>query len=204
MRKSRGIVVLLVFAGLALAQSPAPIATSQITLPAPTAGVPLAPQPLGAAQVTGTGNQGTAYYFWLVSEFTLGNSALSVAIPCFNAPQTLSSQNYCSFSWNAVSGANSYDVLMTTTPQPPGGACNCAVTVGTSSTSINVQSNSLSSYTVNTVAIQNLGLSLTNEATSSNQTHLVLRRQPANTLTSLPAPDNFPPATLMQGVTEHE
>jgi len=178
MRLSFQVAVLLL-SSLAFSQDAPPIATNQLTLPAPTVGVPIPPQPLGAAQVTGTPGHAT-YYFWLVSEATLGNSQPSNAIPCFNAPQTLSSQNYCSFTWNPSPGANSYDVLMTTTPQPPGGTGNFAVTTGTTSTSINVQSNSLSSYTVSTFVPNAYGLSLTNEGTAAATTHLILRQQPSN------------------------
>jgi hypothetical protein len=178
------VFVLLLVAGLgASAQDAAPISTNQLTFPFPTVGVPIAPQPLGAAAVTGTPTAGNffnyTYYFWLVSEFTLGNSAPSKAIPCYNAPQTLSGSNYCSFSWQAVPGANSYDVLMTTSPQAPGGTGNYAVTTGITSTSISVQSNSLSSYTVNTFVPASYGLSLTNEGTAANTTHLILRQQPS-------------------------
>src|SRR5579862_70936 len=180
LRKWLGSGLLFIFAAAAFAQSP--ISTQQVNIPI-SVGLPAPPIPLGSATVTGTQTPGNyfnaTYYFWVVAEFTVGNSAPAGPIPCFNAPPTLSVSNYCSFSWNAVPGANSYDVLMTSNSAPPSGACNCAVTTATSSTSINVQSNSLSSYTVATFQPNNLGLSLTNESVGAGNSHLILRRQPS-------------------------
>jgi|GEM_PF-7097479 len=141
----------------------------------PLSSVPQPPTMSGPPSVVGQPGSST-YYFWFVSNFTIGNSAPSpVGAPCFNAPQTLTSGNYCFVSWNKVVGAASYDVLMTTTPTQPSGACNCAVTTATSSTSINVQSNSLSSYTVTTVNPNSFLGTIDNEPTGAGTSKITLR-----------------------------
>jgi hypothetical protein len=153
-----------------------PVTTPQVTLPM-SVGIPFPPTPGGPPSVIGAGGSAT-YYYWLVSEYSVGNSAPSGPFAVFDAPNTLSGGNYVFVSWNPVPGATSYDVLRTTSVTTPGGACNCAVIVGTSSTTVNDQSNALNSYTVATFQAQSFQLSLANEATGAGATHLILRRQP--------------------------
>jgi|GEM_PF-5042827 len=161
-------VVLLLCAG-ALGQS----VTAQ-TIYLPLSSTPQPPNVAGAPSVVGQPGSST-YYFWLASEFTVGNSSLSGPFPCFNAPQTLTSGNYCFISWNKVLGANSYDLLMTTTPSQPSGACNCAVLTATSTSSANVQSNSLSSYTVTTLNPGSLLATIDNEPTGAGASAIIFR-----------------------------
>lgn len=175
MKTSAKIVfALLVIASSLFAQQP--VVTPSVTFPL-SVGTPFPPTPGGPPSIIGTGGSGT-YYYWLVSEFSVGNSPLSGPYVAYDAPNTLSSGNYVFLSWNPVPGATSYDLLRTLTPNAPGGACNCAVVSGTSSTTANDQSNSLNSYTVNTFQPQNFQLSLQNEAVGSGATHMILRRQP--------------------------
>jgi hypothetical protein len=164
----------LLLGNFAFAQQP--VTTPLVTLPL-SVGVPYPPTPGGPPSVVGAGGSAT-YYYWLVSEFSVGNSSLSGPYAVYDAPNTLTSGNYVGLSWNPVPGASSYDVLRTTSTNAPGGACNCAVVVGTSSTSANDQSNSLNSYTVASFQPQNFQLSLANEVVGANTTHLILRRQP--------------------------
>jgi hypothetical protein len=171
----KSLLLVMVLACHAFAQAP-PVITPVVTFPL-SVGVPFPPTPGGPPAVSGT--PGTAvYYYWLVTESLAGNSAPSGPFAIYNAPNTLSGSNFVFVGWNPVPGAISYDVLRTTTTSTPGGACNCAVVVGTSSTTANDQSNSLNSYTVATFQPQNFQLSLDNEVVGANSTHLILRRQP--------------------------
>jgi hypothetical protein len=167
-------ILFLLLGSFGFAQQP--VTTPLVTLPL-SVGVPYPPTPGGPPSVVGAGGSAT-YYYWLVSEFSVGNSSLSGPYAVYDAPNTLTSGNYVGLSWNPVPGASSYDVLRTTSTNAPGGACNCAVVVGTSSTSANDQSNSLNSYTVASFQPQNFQLSLANEVVGANTTHLILRRQP--------------------------
>ncbi len=141
----------------------------------PLSSIPQPPAMAGPPSVVGQPGSST-YYFWLVSEFTVGNSSPS-PVPgiCYNAPQTLTSGNYCFVSWNSVIGASSYDLLMTTTPVQPSGACNCSVVTATSSTSVHVQSNSLNSYTVATFNPASLLGTIDNEPTGSGASQIIFR-----------------------------
>jgi hypothetical protein len=171
----RLIATLALLLGISFAQQP--VNTTQVTLPL-SVGAPQPPTQAGPPANLGAGGSAT-YYYWLVSEFAVGNSAVSGPYVAYNAPNTLSSGNSVFLSWATVPGAASYDVLRTLTPIAPGGACNCAVTVATTSTSVTDQSPSLSSYTVASFQPQNFQLSLANEATGAGATHLILRRQPS-------------------------
>src|SRR5579863_4441586 len=172
----KSLLLVMVLACHAFAQTPPPVTTPLVTFPL-SVGVPFPPTPGGPPSVSGT--PGTAvYYYWLVTESLAGNSAPSGPFAIYNAPNTLSGSNFVFVGWNPVPGAISYDVLRTTTTSTPGGACNCAVVVGTSSTTANDQSNALNSYTVATFQPQNFQLSLDNEVVGANSTHLILRRQP--------------------------
>jgi hypothetical protein len=126
------------------------------------------PLPVPAATVGLVGNAGPAiYYFWIVSEYTIGNSNVAGPFMLTPAPNAFSSSNYAQLSWQAALGASSYDVLMTTTPTQPSGACGCAVATGVTALTYNVQSNSLSAYTVTTVDPNQYGISAATQAVSA-------------------------------------
>lgn len=109
------------------------------------------PQPVTQATVNVIGGSGNSqYYVWIVAEFPVGNATPSPAFPASRAPSILSTSQYLQVSWFGVSGATSYDVLLTTTDTAPTGQCNCAAVIGDTSTQFNIQSNSLLNYTVNT------------------------------------------------------
>ncbi|MDE2107039.1 MAG: hypothetical protein KGL39_58065, partial [Patescibacteria group bacterium] len=133
---------------------------------------PVAPAAPSTVSVTNVGTTGsTTYYYWVVSKFTLGNSAPSLAAETTTSAATLSSYNYNAISWSSVTGANTYDVLRTSTSTAPTGSCNCAVATGVSGTSENDQSNSLSSYTVSTYA-GNTTFNITNTAVGAAESAL--------------------------------
>ncbi len=134
-----------------------------------TAIAPAAPPTVSVVPVGTTGS--TTYYYWVVSNFTLGNSAPSAAASLTNAAATLSGVNYDKVTWGAVTGANSYDVLRTTTATAPTGACACAVATAVSGVTQNDQSNTLSAYTVSTWA-GNTTFNVTNVASAAGESKL--------------------------------
>ena len=87
------------------------------------------------------------------------------------AAATLSQYNYDEISWPAVTGANTYDVLRTTSVTAPTGACACAVATAVSGLTTNDQSNSLSAYTVNTYA-GDTTFNITNVAVGAGESKL--------------------------------
>lgn len=118
-----------------------------ITLPVP-------PVNYGFASVVGEPGSVTSYY-WIIAKYTGGDAAPYGPITVSNMPPLarLGLFQYSVISWDAVSGATSYDVLRTTSPLTPSGACNCAVVTGTAATSVNDQSSALNAYTVDTSGI---------------------------------------------------
>lgn len=148
-----------------LAQNPAqPQPQVATTLSFPLLNPPVPPPTLNIAINGAPGPSSSTVYYWLVSEFPIGNSSPSGPFQAFNVPTTLSGSNYEILNWPPVAGATGYDVLKTTTPVPPTGACACAVVINTASTTVNDQSNSTSAYTVNTFPITSAQIVLDNEA----------------------------------------
>jgi hypothetical protein len=133
-----------------------------------------APQPVPNASVFVSGNPGPAtYYYWIVTQTSVGASSPAGPFQVVNAPNTLSVSNFNLISWTIVPGST-YDVLRTSNPGPPFGACNCAVATGVVGNSISDQSNALSAYTVNTldpstrvVTLQNLNGTISFGGTSA-------------------------------------
>jgi hypothetical protein len=162
------ILFMLALLGVAAAQTPG---ISNISpTPIQVLGLPLLSPPVGpgVATVSLTGAQGPSsntIYYWIVADFPIGNSNPAGPFAAFQAPATLSGSNFETVSWFSVAGAVTYDVLKTTTPQAPSGACACAVVVATSNLSVNDQSNSTSAYTVNTFNPASDLVILDNEAT---------------------------------------
>jgi hypothetical protein len=124
-----------------------------------------APQPVTNASVSVSGNPGPAtYYYWIVTQNSLGASSPAGPFQVINAPNTLTVSNFNQISWATAPGGATYDVLRTSNTGPPFAACNCAVATAVTGNSVNDQSNALSSYTVNTldpsslvVVLQNIG-----------------------------------------------
>lgn len=144
----------------------APYNTQTISVATPA---PAAPSSVTVTPVGTTG--ATTYYYWVVSDFTIGNSAPSLAAVIKNAAPTLSTINYDKVSWSTVSGANTYDVLRTTAATAPSGACACAVATAVNALTANDQSNSLSAYTVNTYA-GDTTFNITNAAAGAGESKL--------------------------------
>lgn len=108
------------------------------------------PQVTGAA-ISVIGNAGnTNYYYWVIVNYPIGKSFPFGPIGAFNAPNTLSVSNYVRVGWNSAVGADSYDVLRTSTPAAPNGSCTCAVTTATTSLFVNDQGAALGAYTIST------------------------------------------------------
>lgn len=96
-----------------------------------------------------TGNPGPqTLYFWIVSNFAIGNSFPAGPFVINNAPNTLTSSNFVTLTWLPAPGAVSYDILLTLNANAPTGQCNCAAVTGVSGTSVSVTSPALESYTV--------------------------------------------------------
>ncbi|HZU30680.1 MAG TPA: hypothetical protein VFB79_06165 [Candidatus Angelobacter sp.] len=134
------------------------------------------PQQVQNAGVSRIGNPGPAtYYYWIVSNSAAGASSPAGPFLGSQGPNALSSTNFFQISWNTVPGATSYDVLRTTIPFTPSGACACAVATGNTSGTVNDQSNTLNPYTVNALDPSTLAVSITNESQSTGVSNLVFR-----------------------------
>jgi len=177
----RSLYALLVFFGAAslFAQGPPPaqptqLVTSRLWVTPETP----APQQVPSANVQVSGSAGNAtFFYWIVSRYTIGNSTPAGPFAITNAPNTLSGSNFDAVLWRPVSDAGiTYDVLRTTTPVMPSGACACAVATNVSGSSTNDQSNSLSAYTVTTLDPNVLNLTISNEVQSLGVSHLILRQ----------------------------
>jgi hypothetical protein len=136
------------------------------------------PNPTTFGQVTTSGTSGAnTYYYWVITNTTLGSSSPAGPFPVFTANGTLSGSNFDVIAWSPVIGATNYDVLRTTTLTPPTGNCACAVATAQTSTSVNDQSNTLNAYTVSAQPDPStLWLTLQNEPTAAGASHLVLRQ----------------------------
>jgi len=166
------------------AQNPAPPQPNYQTV---TTGWRLLNPPVPATgltiqQVGNPGPSSQTYYYWIVTHTLIGHSSPIGPIAGNYAPTTLNSSNYFQLYWNVGATVTASDVLRTTTPAPPVGACACAVATNTSATTVNDQSNSLSAYTVATFDPNQVLLFVDNEAQSSGVSHLILRQGPAGTL----------------------
>ncbi|HEX3584408.1 MAG TPA: hypothetical protein VH024_00320 [Candidatus Angelobacter sp.] len=127
------------------------------------------PQSVSYGAAVNSGNPGPAtYYYWIVSNYAIGNSTPAGPFVDANAPNTLSVSNGVTVSWRASSGATSYDVLRTSTSAMPVGACNCAVATAVSSNNAADQSNTLNAYTVSTLDPSTLIAAITNQGGSLN------------------------------------
>ena len=173
----RAIALLSLLTGSALCQTPGPppVTTSQLNLPL-FAALP----PVSSAAVVLVGNPGPqAYYYWLVANYTIGATSPAGPFLAINVPNTLSASNYIKVTPVYPLGAVSVDLLRTTTPVQPSGACGCAVATAVTSGTINDQSNSLSAYTVTPFIPNNFEYSIANEVISAGVSHLIERQNGA-------------------------
>lgn len=94
-----------------------------------------------------------SYTYFVIAKNALGISLPSVGTSITTANATLSGANYNIISWAAVLGATGYDVIRANgvVGSPPSGTGSYLVGSTTTATTINDQSNSLSSYTVPSV-----------------------------------------------------
>ncbi len=170
-RTARSLIIVLIAAALGTAAaaqtssggSPVPGTFSQLTIPLSQ---PPQPVPSGSAQVVGNPGPQT-FYYWVVSDYLIGNSSPAGPFLVPNAPNVLSAANYDVVNWSPAPGASSYDVLRTATPAAPSGACNCAVATGVTGGSVLDQSNTLLSYTVSSLDPSSLAWTLTNQGQSA-------------------------------------
>ena len=103
-------------------QNPTPVTAKILTLPLLNA--PVAP---ASGSATVLGNPGPAtYYFWVVATSLAGNASPAGPFAAVRAPNQISAQDQIFVSW-ASTGAQSYDLLMTSTTAMPSGACSCAI-----------------------------------------------------------------------------
>jgi hypothetical protein len=174
------ILLFLVCSALAFAQEPGGNAaqqtvTKQVVFPLFT----LFPAPATQANIAHVGNPGRAQIcYWMVTNYQLGQSSVQPAgsANCYpTAPDILSGTRYVTVTPVYPVGIASIDLLKTSTPTPPSGACNCAVATGVTSGTINDQSNSTLSYTISPVVVGNFALALTNEVTGTGASSLLLR-----------------------------
>ena len=181
LRKCRIIAILsLLVSSAAFAQNQQttsqaiPITTSQITLPVYT----LNPAPASGASIGIVANPGKqTIYYWISANYPVGSATLAGPFVITQAPGTLSSSHYVTINPTLPGGVTSYDVLKTSSPIQPSGACACAVATGVSpGTVTNDQSNSTSAYTVAPVNTGLLVLTLANEVQSAGVSHLILRQ----------------------------
>jgi hypothetical protein len=135
-----------------------------------------APQKVQNASVFVSGNPGPAtYYYWIVTNGLIGASSPAGPFQIVNAPNTLSVSNFNQISWNNALGAVSFDVLRTSNPSPPSGACNCAVATAVAGSSTSDQANALNAYTVNTFDPSTVLWAITNESVSAGVSQITFR-----------------------------
>jgi hypothetical protein len=125
-----------------------------------------------SAKVVGTPGT-TTYYYWVTSNYASGQSSLAGPVSITTANATLSGSNYVQINFG-TNGAASYAVLRTTTNVAPinGTATNAVVTASTTNT-VNDQSNSLNSFTLNIITSANASIYLDNTNYSEPQITLV-------------------------------
>lgn len=144
----------------------------------------------------------TTYCYWIVANFLIGSSSPSAPLCVTNGPSTLVSG--IRVNWNSVTGALNYDVLRTSTPTTPSGACGCAV--ATANTTLTVTDTGVGAYTVNTFAPGAFKLVCDNEQSAAGQSQLVCRANgvPVLTLSSAGAlgiPQQLNLVNLLESIT---
>jgi hypothetical protein len=134
---------------------------------------PPSPVPLANIGVQRLDNPGVCpYYYWVVAKFLVGNATPAGPAGITNGACTLSSGNRV--SWSSVDQATGYDLLRTSTPAPPVGACGCAVATGLTTTTA-VDTGTLGAYTVNTLDPATLTCVVQNVPTGPGTSALTLK-----------------------------
>lgn len=122
------------------------------------------PAPVTGVTANVVGNTGNAsYYYFVVGTYLIGNAAPSSGAFVGQAPGTLSSTNSVRVSWQAVTGATSYTLLRTTTPNLPA-ACAACKLVTMAGTTYNDIGSSLTSYTLTTAPGASSQITLNNQS----------------------------------------
>ncbi len=156
------LCLLLLLCLPAIAQNATPITAKTLTMPLLNA-----PEAPTSGSATVLGNPGNAtYYFWVVASTIAGNASPAGPYTAVRAPNQISASDQIFVAWNNT-GALSYDLLMTSAPAQPSGACGCAIATGIAAAYYSVSSSTTSAYTVNTLNPAMLSLTLQNEATSA-------------------------------------
>src|ERR1035441_7734877 len=147
------IAIACLSASLAVAQSGTRPASEQVT--SVSWGLQNPPLPVASGSVALVGGQpgNATYYFWVVANYLIGSAPPAGPFLLANGRGLFAAPNYANLSWAAAPGAISYDILLTTAPSQPTGACGCAVATGVANTSVQVQTNSLNAYTVTAVDV---------------------------------------------------
>lgn len=177
MKTLRTLAFVCLAAVLGFGQNPngaPPVGTfSQVDLPLLTS---LPPVTQANTAIVGNPGPGT-YYYWLVTNYTFGQTSPQGPFIVLNAPSILSGSNYVTITPNYLVGAT-VDVLKTTSLTPPSGTGNFAVSTGNTSGTINDQGGALSSYAVNPVSPDNFGICLSNQVVAAGKSHLILSQGP--------------------------
>lgn len=171
------VAIAMILAIGAAGQTPVnPITTSRILFPV----FATAPAPALGASITRSGNPGPrTVYYWIVAKYPVGDAQMAGPFRGTNGPNSLSGSDFFSIAATLPQGATAYDVLRTSSPVPPSGACTCAVTGGTAvpaGSTVDDQNDALGAYTVNPFDLNSLGLTLTNEVQGAGVSHLILRQ----------------------------
>jgi hypothetical protein len=153
---------------------PEPVLTTEITMPVFMTN----PSPAFGATLGIVGNPGRqTIYYWISANYLVGSASLAGPFVETQARDNLSANNYVTVNPQLPASATSYDVLKTSTPISPTGACACAVATAVSPGAItNDQSNSTGAYTVNPANLTSLTMTLANEVQSAGVSHLILRQ----------------------------
>src|SRR5271168_4421426 len=122
---------------------------------------------VGAAVI---GTPGTASYcYYVVATYPIGNAPMSNGAFISQAPNTLTSGNNVSVTWQTVTGATSYTLLRTTTPNPPAACtsfppptCTCKLVTQAGNTYSDI-GGSLTSYTSSTAPNATAQITLDNQ-----------------------------------------
>ena len=158
MKTTLRLLSVLLLAMACAAQTPVTLATSNAQQPSINT----------VAQTGATGT--TQYCYWVVAVYAGGKSGPAGPLCTNSSNSTLSSSNYNTVTFSAptspLAAVSSYDLLRTTTQTPPTGACACAVSTAQSGSPLNDQSNTLSAYTVATLASVNVSVVGDNVTTS--------------------------------------
>jgi hypothetical protein len=105
----------------------------------------------GGVTFTVVGKPGeTSYNYWIVSNYADKPSTLAGPFAAEGAPAALTDTDYVTITWQAVTGAKTYDVLRSEKGAPTG-ACDCAVAKGVASTTANDKSEHLKGYKLTTL-----------------------------------------------------